>query len=85
MNPVDFIAKNVENELLKQGFAEAAARGGAHAAVDHYRRCSSATTKGAMFDDCLHHGKAWATKYSLPEERPGKKRKERKVSQQSLL
>lgn len=85
MNPIDFIAKNVKSELLKQGYADAVAQGGANAAVDHYRRCSSASKKGAMFDDCLYFGKAWAQKHALADEKPGNKRKERRVAQQTLL
>ncbi|WP_235184746.1 hypothetical protein [Photorhabdus temperata] len=39
-------------------------------AVDHYRRSSSASRKGKMYDDCLHIAKAWASKYSSGKPSP---------------
>lgn len=62
MNPTDFIHRNVINELIKQGYDEAVARQGANYAIDHYRRCGSASAKGKMFDDCLQVAKGWASK-----------------------
>lgn len=39
-----------------------------------------------MFDDCLRHAKLWADKYSLPDEKPGKKpREKRKTATPSLF
>lgn len=64
MNPVDFIRTNVNAELLKLGYDPNASLTGADMAVDHYRRCSQASRKGKIFDDCLNIGKAWAKKVS---------------------
>lgn len=61
MTPTDFIHRNVISELIKQGYEETVARQCANKAVDHYR-CSSATNRGSMFDDCLSMAKAWAAK-----------------------
>ncbi|EDU61972.1 hypothetical protein Ec53638_A0005 [Escherichia coli 53638] len=33
---------------------------GADMAVEHYRRCSQASRKGRVFDDCLYIAKQWA-------------------------
>lgn len=62
MSPVDFIHKNVNTELLKLGYDPNAALAGADMAVDHYRRCSQASRKGKIFDDCLSVAKMWAGK-----------------------
>lgn len=64
MNPVDFIRTNVTSELRKLGYDENASLSGADMAVDHYRRCSQASRKGKIFDDCLSIGKEWASKVS---------------------
>lgn len=63
MNPTQFIHTNVKNELVKQGYDTTVALMGADMAVEHYRRCSQASRKGAIFDDCLSMGKAWADKH----------------------
>lgn len=63
MNPTQFIHTNVKNELVKQGYDPNVALMGADMAVDHYRRCSQASRKGAIFDDCLRTAKLWADKY----------------------
>lgn len=63
MNPTQFIHANVKNELVKQGYDQNVALMGADMAVDHYRRCSQASRKGAIFDDCLRTAKLWADKY----------------------
>ncbi|MCW1825719.1 hypothetical protein OLZ31_02455 [Enterobacter asburiae] len=65
MTPTDFILKNVTAELLKLGFEENVALSGADMALDHYRRCSQASRKGRIFDDCLHVAKAWAHKLQV--------------------
>lgn len=62
MTPHDFILKNVKVELLKLGYDENVALSGADMALDHYRRCSQASRKGCIFDDCLLIAKAWAQK-----------------------
>jgi len=62
MTPQDFIHKNVTAELIKLGYDNNAALYGADMAIDHYRRCSQASRKGKIFDDCLHIAKQWAGK-----------------------
>ncbi|KLP39262.1 hypothetical protein [Enterobacter ludwigii] len=62
MSPQDFILQNVKKELLKLGYEENVALSGADMALDHYRRCSQASRKGRIFDDCLFIAKAWAQK-----------------------
>lgn len=49
MNHIEFIEKNVREELLRQGFTKAVAQGGAYQAVDMYKRMSQASRKGGMF------------------------------------
>ncbi|HID2331730.1 TPA: hypothetical protein ACXGNR_002821 [Escherichia coli] len=46
MNHIDFIEKKVREELLRQGFTQAVAQGGACQAVDMYKRMSQASRKG---------------------------------------
>ncbi|WHQ16380.1 hypothetical protein MQ089_10635 [Edwardsiella anguillarum] len=60
MNPVQFIHSNVKSVLVKQGYDPNVALMGADIAVEHYRRCSQASKKGAIFDDCVRVGKSWA-------------------------
>lgn len=62
MNPVDFIHRNIVIELERLGYDKNAALTGADMAVDHYRRCSQASRKGRIFDDCLYVAKQWAGK-----------------------
>ncbi|WP_459175760.1 hypothetical protein [Ewingella americana] len=79
MNHMDFIEKNVKSELIKQGFSEATAQSGAWQAVDHYKRCSQATKKGAMFDDCLYRARVWCETNAERSEKPKKKTRARKT------
>ncbi|AXG42236.1 MULTISPECIES: hypothetical protein [Photorhabdus] len=64
MNHEQFIANNIQAELVKIGFSSSIADMASDKAVDYYRRSSSASRKGKMYDDCLHIAKAWASKYS---------------------
>ncbi|HFX6047209.1 MULTISPECIES: hypothetical protein [Klebsiella pneumoniae complex] len=57
MNHIKFIEKNVREELLRQGFTQAVAQGGAYQAVDMYKRMSQASRKGEIFDDVMRHAK----------------------------
>jgi hypothetical protein len=41
---------------------------GADMAVDHYRRCSQASRKGRIFDDCLYIAKQWAGKHKSKQK-----------------
>lgn len=64
MNHEQFIAKNIQAELTRLGFSSSISDMASDKAVDYYRRSSSASRKGKMYDDCLHIAKAWASKYS---------------------
>ncbi|EPL8210689.1 TPA: hypothetical protein ACTW8Y_000094 [Raoultella ornithinolytica] len=74
MNHIEFIEKNVREELMRQGFTQAVAQGGAYQAVDMYKRMSQASRKGRIFDDVLRHAKLWAEKQTLPSDKFEKKR-----------
>ncbi|HHJ4500313.1 hypothetical protein RZO85_12335 [Raoultella ornithinolytica] len=85
MNHIEFIEKNVREELLRQGFTQAVAQGGAYQAVDMYKRMSQASRKGEMFDDVMRYAKLWAEKQTSTAERREAKRAVRKGSNQAGL
>lgn len=86
MNHIEFIEKNVREELLRQGFTQAVAQGGgAYQAVGMYKRMSQASRKGGMFDDVMRHAKLWAEKQTSAAERREAKRKVRKGGDQAGL
>lgn len=85
MNHIEFIEKNVRDELIKQGFTPAVAQGGAYQAVDMYKRISQASRKGRIFDDVLRHAKLWAEKQMLPSDKFEKKRVKRNQPQPGLF
>ncbi len=85
MNHIEFIEKNVRDELIKQGFTAAVAQGGAFQAVDMYKRMSQASRKGRIFDDVLRHAKLWAEKQTLPSDKFEKKRVKRNQPQPGLF
>ena len=68
MSPQEFIHKNITSELIRPGYDENAAMTGADMAVDHYRRCSQASRKGRIFDDCLYIAKQWAGKHKSKQK-----------------
>lgn len=74
MNHIEFIEKNVREELLRQGFTQAVAQG-AYQAVDMYKRMSQASRKGGMFDDVMRYAKLWVEKQTSAAERREAKRK----------
>lgn len=79
MNHIQFIEHNIKQELLAAGYSLPIAQGGANFGVDHYRRCSQASAKGKMFDDCLRLAKAWAIKNTTAADKAeAKKAKARK-------
>lgn len=85
MNHIEFIEKNVREELMRQGFTQAVAQGGgAYQAVDMYKRMSQASRKGRIFDDVLRHAKLWAEKQTLPSDKFEKKRA-KPIKQQGLF
>ncbi|EPF3811606.1 hypothetical protein ACSRAL_002873 [Klebsiella aerogenes] len=76
MNHIEFIEKNVREELIRQGFTQSVAQGGGGAfqAVDMYKRMSQASRKGGIFDDVMRHARLWAEKQtSAAEKREAKK------------
>lgn len=83
MNHIEFIEKNVREELMRQGFTQAVAQG-AYQAVDMYKRMSQASKKGKIFDDVLRFAKLWAEKQTLPSDKFEKKRA-KPVKQQGLF
>ncbi|STV03781.1 Uncharacterised protein [Klebsiella pneumoniae] len=84
MNHIEFIEKNVREELMRQGFTQAVAQGG------HTRRsictnaCRRPVVRGRIFDDVLRHAKLWAEKQTLPSDKFEKKRA-KPVKQQGLF
>ncbi len=70
MNHEQFIANNIQAELVKLGFSSSISGMASDKALDHYRRASSASRKGKMYDDCLHIARAWASKYSSVRPSP---------------
>lgn len=84
MNHIEFIEKNVREEILRRGFTQAVAQG-AYQAVDMYKRMSQASRKGGMFDDVMRHAKLWAEKQTSAAERREAKRKVRKGDDQAGL
>lgn len=85
MNHIEFIEKNVRDELIKQGFTAAVAQGGAFQAVDMYKRMSQASRKGRIFDDVLRYAKLWAEKQTMPSDKFEKKRVKRNQPQPGLF
>lgn len=77
MNHIEFIEKHVKAELMKLGFTESVAQGGAFQASDMFKRMSQASRKGRIFDDVLRHAKLWAEKQQLPSDRFEKKKVKR--------
>lgn len=75
MNHIEFIEKNVREELIRQGFTQSVAQGGGtFQAVDMYKRMSQASRKGGIFDDVMRHARLWAEKQtSAAEKREAKK------------
>lgn len=74
MNHLEFIKKNVREQLIKQGFSSSVAQGGAWQALDLYKRMSQASKKGTIFDDVMRHAKAWADKQVSKAEVTRRKR-----------
>nr|WP_282564195.1 hypothetical protein [Providencia rettgeri] len=53
--------------------------------IAHYRRCSQASKRGAMFDDCFHVAKVWMDKYGGNTKAKPKRRGKTVVKQVSLF
>lgn len=63
MTPEEFIRNNIITKLKGLGFQGGALEMAADEGISHYRRCSQASRRGAMFDDCFHAAKVWIEKY----------------------
>ncbi|WP_337234034.1 hypothetical protein [Proteus terrae] len=72
--------RNLLTLVIRGGALEIAADEG----ISHYRRCSQASRRGAMFDDCFHAAKSWIDKYG-DKPTAGSKRKAKSVSKQTSM
>ncbi|MDC5890840.1 hypothetical protein PPN82_06845 [Proteus mirabilis] len=72
--------RNLLTLVIQGGALEIAADEG----ISHYRRCSQASRRGAMFDDCFHAAKSWIDKYG-DKPTTGSKRKAKSVSKQTSM
>ncbi|MEX5793395.1 hypothetical protein AB6H32_20380 [Providencia hangzhouensis] len=65
-------ATSLKNSLIQviRGALELAADEG----LSHFRRCSQASKRGAMFDDCYHVAKTWIDKHGHKQPAPSKRR-----------
>lgn len=69
--------KNSLIQVIRGGALELAADEG----LSHFRRCSQASKRGAMFDDCYHVAKTWIDKNG--NKKPtGSKRRTKQASKQ---
>ncbi|WP_241164960.1 hypothetical protein [Serratia marcescens] len=71
-----FVYENIKKQLVKEGFSEALAQGGASHGADLYRRKSQASRKGMIYDDCLTLARQYVLASCTKEEKPesGKKK-----------
>ena len=84
MSPDEFIRKNIIQKLTDLGYSGGALEIAADERISHYRRCSQASRRGAMFDDCFHAAKSWIDKYG-DKPTTGSKRKAKSVSKQTSM
>ncbi|UBH60600.1 MULTISPECIES: hypothetical protein [Proteus] len=84
MSPDEFIRKNIIQKLTDLGYSGGALEIAADEGISHYRRCSQASRRGAMFDDCFHVAKSWIDKYG-DKPTTGSKRKVKSVSKQTSM
>lgn len=77
---VKTLYRNLLTLVIRGGALEIAADEG----ISHYRRCSQASRRGAMFDDCFHAAKSWIDKYG-DKPTTGSKRKAKSVSKQTSM
>jgi hypothetical protein len=85
MNPSDFIRTHIVKQLVGEGYPQDVAQRGADKGVEHYHRCSQASRKGKMFDDCLYYARE-AARFQTPQsERKPKTPRNPKNRQEKLL
>lgn len=75
MNVEAFIRQHITTALVTEGFSEIVAQGGASQGLEHYRRCSQASRKGSMYEDCLFRARQWALGQATTVERKQAKKK----------
>ncbi|WP_272659499.1 hypothetical protein [Providencia sp. PROV172] len=85
MSPEDFIRKNITQKLQELDYQGGALQLAADEGIAHYRRCSQASKRGAMFDDCFHVAKVWMDKYGGNTKAKPKRRGKTVVKQVSLF
>ncbi|MEX6385236.1 hypothetical protein AB6F61_20430 [Providencia hangzhouensis] len=85
MSPEDFIRKNIIKKLKELDYQGGALQLAADEGIAHYRRCSQASKRGAMFDDCFHVAKVWMDKYGGNTKAKPKRRGKTAVKQVSLF
>nr|WP_282559235.1 hypothetical protein [Providencia alcalifaciens] len=85
MSPEDFIRKNIIKKLKELDYQGGALQLAADEGIAHYRRCSQASKRGAMFDDCFHVAKVWMDKYGGNTKAKPKRRGKTVVKQVSLF
>lgn len=70
MNHHEFIQKNIEKELIKDGFSAGAAFSASWSALDLYKQKSS--FKKAPLDECLKHARSKAQELDGKKPRKSK-------------
>ncbi|EUD09182.1 hypothetical protein PO864_17835 [Providencia alcalifaciens] len=85
MSPEDFIRKNIIQKLKELDYQGGALQLAADEGIAHYRRCSQASKRGAMFDDCFHVAKVWMDKYGGNTKAKLKRRGKTVVKKVSLF
>lgn len=85
MSPEYFIRKNIIQKLKELDYQGGALQLAADEGIAHYRRCSQASKRGAMFDDCFHVAKVWMDKYGGNTKAKPKRRGKTVVKQVSLF
>lgn len=63
MNPTEFIYKNIQNQLINEGYSAHIANIAAQKGVDEYKRRPQATMRGRIYDDCLCEARLQAKLY----------------------
>ncbi|NIA76314.1 hypothetical protein HBA43_19370 [Providencia rettgeri] len=73
--------KHLLIQVIRGGALELAADEG----LSHFRRCSQASKRGAMFDDCYHAAKTWIDKRDHKQPAPSKRRAKQASKQVSMF
>lgn len=73
--------KNSLIQVIRGGALELAADEG----LSHFRRCSQASRRGTMFEDCYHAAKTWIEKYGDKQPTGSKRRTKQSSKQVSMF